>query len=173
VAVTNETITTVAVDDPHGDLRSAVRGICSAFDDAYWREMDESHQFPWDFYNQLAAHGRIGIAIPKEYGGGGGGVTEASVLLEEIAASGAAMNGCSAIHLSIFGMNPVVKYGSDSMRQSYLPRVASGELHVSFGVTEPDAGTDTTSISTRGARVQGGYIVRGRKVWTTKADISD
>jgi acyl-CoA dehydrogenase len=90
-------------------------------------------------------------------------------MLEEIAASGAAMNGCSAVHLSIFGMNPVVKHGSDWMRSTYLPQVANGELHVAFGVTEPDAGLDTTSITTFAHRVEGGYRVRGRKIWTSKA----
>src|SRR5439155_3916166 len=103
------------------------------------------------------------------YGGAGRGITEASIILEEIAASGAAMNGCSGVHLSIFGMNAVVKHGSEEMRQKYLPRVASGDLHVAFGVTEPDAGTDTTAITTRATRDGDLYIVRGRKVWTTKA----
>ena len=111
----------------------------------------------------------MGIAIPEEWGGGGQGITEASIVLEEVAASGAAMNGCSALHLSIFGMNPVVKHGSDEMRATYLPQVVDGSLHVAFGVTEPDAGTDTTAITTTARRVDGGYLVRGRKVWTTKA----
>jgi acyl-CoA dehydrogenase len=117
----------------------------------------------------MADGGWIGIAIPEKYGGGGRGITEASIVLEEVAASGAAMNGCSAIHLSIFGMEPVVRHGSDEMRETYLPRVASGDLHVAFGVTEPDAGTDTTAITTRATRDGDVYTVRGRKVWTTKA----
>jgi acyl-CoA dehydrogenase len=159
--------------DDIGAIRDGVRRVCSKFPDAYWREMDSRHEFPWDFYGALAEGGWIGIAIPEEYGGGGRGITEASVVLEEVAASGAAMNGCSAIHLSIFGMNPVVKHGSPEMREKYLPRVASGDLHVAFGVTEPDAGTDTTSITTR-ARLDGDhYVVRGRKVWMTKALYSD
>ena len=97
----------------------------------------------------MAEGGWVGIAIPQEFGGGGQGITEASIVLEEVAASGAAMNGCSALHLSIFGMNPVVKYGSDEMKSAYLPRVARGDLHVAFGVTEPDSGTDTARSSTR------------------------
>jgi acyl-CoA dehydrogenase len=109
------------------------------------------------------------VAIPEAYGGSGRGISEASIVLEEVAASGAAMNGASAIHLSIFGMHPVVKHGDEDMKQKYLPRVASGDLHVAFGVTEPDAGTDTTSISTFARREGDQYIVRGRKVWTTKA----
>jgi acyl-CoA dehydrogenase len=117
----------------------------------------------------LAEAGWIGVAIPEAYGGSGRGISEASIVLEEISASGAAMNGASAVHLSIFGMHPVVKHGSDDLKQTYLPRVASGDLHVAFGVTEPDAGTDTTSISTFARRDGDHYIVRGRKVWTTKA----
>ena len=117
----------------------------------------------------MAEGGWVGIAIPEECGGGGRGITEASIVLEEVAASGAAMNGCSALHLSIFGMNPVVKHGTDAMRAEYLPQVASGELHVAFGVTEPDAGTDTTAITTSATLDGDHYVVRGRKVWTTKA----
>ena len=153
----------------HDLIRDAIQKICADFPDEYWSECDESHRFPWDFYNALAKGGWIGIAIPEKYGGSGRGITEASIVLEEVAASGAAMNGCSGIHLSIFGMQPVVKYGSEEMKQKYLPRVANGDLHVAFGVTEPDAGTDTTSITTRARRVGDHYVVRGRKVWTTKA----
>ncbi|HMJ77346.1 MAG TPA: acyl-CoA dehydrogenase family protein, partial [Iamia sp.] len=113
-----------------------------------------------------------GIAIPEEHGGGGAGITEASIMLEEIAASGAAMNGCSAIHLSIFGMNPVVKHGSDAMRAAYLPRVVDGSLHVAFGVTEPTAGTDTSRIATRATRDGDGWRISGQKIWTSKAEES-
>lgn len=156
-------------NEDHLAIREAVRRVCADFDDTYWRERDERHEFPWEFYKAMAAGGWVGIAIPEEFGGGGQGITEASILLEEVAASGAAMNGCSALHLSVFGMNPVVEHGSPEMREKYLPRVAVGDLHVAFGVTEPDAGTDTTHIATRGWRDGHSYIVRGRKVWTTKA----
>ena len=158
-----------AVDEDHELIRAAVRAVCRDFDDTYWRRCDAEHQFPWAFYDAMAAGGWVGIAIPEEFGGGGRGITEASIVLEEIAASGAAMNGCSALHLSIFGMNPVVKYGSDEMKRTYLPRVARGDLHVAFGVTEPDSGTDTAAISTRAWREGDHYLVRGQKVWTTKA----
>lgn len=155
--------------EEHDLIRGAIQKICSNYPDEYWGECDEKHQFPWDFYNEMAEGGWIGVAIPEQYGGSGKGLTEASIILEEVAASGAAMNGCSGIHLSIFGMHPVVKYGSEEMKQKYLPQVAKGELHVAFGVTEPDAGTDTTSITTT-ARLEGDhYKVKGRKVWTTKA----
>jgi acyl-CoA dehydrogenase len=155
--------------DDFADLRGAIRQVCSKFDDAYWRKQDEEHEFPWEFYQALADGGWIGIAIPEEFGGGGAGITEASILMEEIAASGAGMNGCSSIHLSVFGMNPVVAHGTDEMKKKYLHRVASGDMHVAFGVTEPDAGTDTTRIKTRAVRDGDHYIVHGQKVWTTKA----
>ena len=155
--------------DEHQLIRDAIGKICADFPDEYWSKCDDGHLFPWDFYNALAEAGWIGIAIPEQYGGSGRGITEASIVLEEVAASGAAMNGASSIHLSIFGMHPVVKYGSEDMKQKYLPRVAAGDLHVAFGVTEPDAGTDTSSIKTT-ARLDGDkYLVKGRKVWTTKA----
>ncbi|TQJ29926.1 acyl-CoA dehydrogenase family protein [Microbacterium sp. SLBN-146] len=155
------------------DIRQAVRDICDGFGAEYWRRCDEQHEFPWDFYDAMASAGWVGISIPEEFGGGGAGITEASVVLEEVAASGAAMNGASALHISIFGMNPVVKHGSDAMKEAYLARVASGELHVSFGVTEPDAGTDTPSITTRAVRDGDEYVVSGQKVWITKAHISE
>ena len=158
-----------ALTEEQDMIRDAIRRICTDFPDEYWAKCDEEHTFPWDFYNALAEGGWIGIAIPEAYGGSGKGITEASIILEEVSASGAAMNGASGIHLSIFGMHPVVKYGSEEMKQKYLPRVANGDLHVAFGVTEPDAGTDTTSISTTATLNGDHYIVKGRKVWTTKA----
>lgn len=154
-------------------IRRGIREVCAPFDDAYWRACDTDHEFPWAFYKALAEGGWIGVAIPQEYGGGGQGITCASIVLEEIAASGAAMNGASAVHLSIFGMNPIVKHGSSEMKQRYLPKVVTGELHAAFGVTEPDAGTDTTSITTRAVRDGDHYVVHGAKVWTTKAPYCD
>ncbi len=153
----------------HRVIREAVREICARFPDEYWAELDQSHTFPWEFYQAMAKGGWIGVAIPAGFGGGGGGITEASIVLEEVAASGACMNGASSIHLSIFGMHPVVRHGSDELKRKYLPRVATGELHVAFGVTEPDAGLDTTAIRTRAVRDGEGYRVTGRKVWTSKA----
>ncbi|MDT7565248.1 MAG: acyl-CoA dehydrogenase, partial [Pseudonocardiales bacterium] len=158
-------------------IRAAVRDVCKQFDDDYWMRLDAEHTFPWEFYREMAKGGWIVIAIPEAYGGGGQGITEASLVLEEVAASGACMNGASAIHLSIFGMHPVVLHGSEELKQRVLPPVASGELHVAFGVTEPDAGLDTTSISTRAVRDNSGdspgYRIHGRKVWTSKALESD
>ncbi len=156
--------------DEIADIRAAVRQTCRDFTDEYWRACDDEHRFPWDFYDTMAKGGWVGIAIPEEYGGGGRGITEASIVLEEVAASGAAMNGCSALHLSIFGMNPVVKHGSEEMRAKYLPRVAQGDLHVAFGVTEPNSGTDTSAIETTATLHGDHYVVRGQKIWTTKAE---
>jgi acyl-CoA dehydrogenase len=155
--------------EDHDMIRDAVRRVCARFPDDYWAECDAEQQFPWDFYNAMAEAGWIGVAIPEAYGGSGQGITEASIVLEEVAASGAAMNGATPLHLSMFGMHPVVKHGSEHMKRKYLPAVASGSLHVAFGVTEPDAGSDTTSISTFARRDGDHYLVRGRKVWTTKA----
>jgi acyl-CoA dehydrogenase len=150
-------------------IKESVGKLCGDYPDEYWSDKDKNHEFPWDFYDAMAQAGWLGIAIPEAYGGSGRGITEASLVLEEVAASGAAMNGATSLHLSIFGMHPVVKYGDEEMKQKYLPRVANGDLHVAFGVTEPDAGTDTTSITTA-ARLEGDhYLVKGRKVWTTKA----
>jgi acyl-CoA dehydrogenase len=154
-------------------IRDAVAKVCAGFPDEYWAEKDAGHEFPWEFYNAMAEAGWIGIAIPEAYGGSGRGITEASLVLEEVAASGAAMNGATALHLSVFGMHPVVNHGSEELKQRFLPRVASGDLHVAFGVTEPNAGTDTTSIDTFARREGDDYIVRGRKVWTTKALIAE
>ncbi len=156
-------------DEEHRLIRAAIRDICARFPDEYWADLDASHTFPWAFYDAMAKGGWIGIAIPAEFGGGGAGITEASIILEEVAASGACMNGASSIHLSIFGMHPVVKHGSDALKRAYLPRVARGDLHVAFGVTEPDAGVDTAAIRISAVRTAGGYAVTGRKVWTSKA----
>lgn len=159
--------------DDHRAVRDAVRGVCSRFPVEYWRQHDSEHEFPWAFYDAMASAGWIGIAIPEEHGGSGAGLVEASLVLEEVAASGAAMNGASALHTSIFGMSPVVKHGDEALKKRYLPEVAAGRLHVAFGVTEPDAGTDTPSITTRAVRDGDQYVVNGQKVWTTKAHVSD
>ena len=159
----------ITESEDHRLIREAVRDVCRTFDDEYWAACERDHAFPWAFYEAMAAGGWVGIAIPEEYGGGGQGIDAASIVLEEVAASGACMNGASAIHMSVFGMHPVVLHGSDAMRARYLPRIATGDLHVAFGVTEPDAGLDTTAITTRAERDGDVYRVHGRKVWTSKA----
>ena len=156
-------------DQTHADIRQAVRTLCKAFPDEYWMEHDDSHEFPWEFYNAVAEGGWLGLTIPEEYGGGGLGVTEAAIVEQEIAASGAGMGGCSAVHIGIFGFDPIIRHGSEQLKQRFLPRVPTGDLHISFAVTEPDAGTDTTRITTFARKVPNGFLVTGKKVWITKA----
>ncbi len=153
-------------------IRVQARALAARFDDAYWRRCDKAHEFPWDFYQAFADGGWLGVAIPPEYGGAGLGITEASILLEEVSASGAAMNGATALHLTIFGLNPVVRHGSAELKQRILPEAAAGRLHVAFGVTEPNAGSDTPSITTFARRDGDNFLVRGQKVWTSKAQES-
>jgi acyl-CoA dehydrogenase len=159
-----------APDEDHLAIIEAVDATCAAFDDQYWSECDIGHRFPWEFYRVMAEGGWVGIAIPEQYGGGGRGITEAALVLNRVAASGAAMNGSTALHLTMFGLNPVVKFGNERLKNTFLPRAASGDLHVAFGVTEPDAGTDTGRITTRAVEDgAGGWIITGRKIWTSKA----
>jgi acyl-CoA dehydrogenase len=150
-------------------IRAAVRELAAKFDDQYWMERDAAHEFPEEFYRTFASGGWLGITIPEQYGGHGFGITEASLLLEEVAASGAGMNGASSIHMSIFGMHPVIVHGSEAMKQENLPRIVDGDLHVCFGVTEPGAGLDTTRITTFARQDGGDYVINGRKVWISKA----
>lgn len=158
-----------SVDTTHEDIRSAVGKLCSDFPDDYWAEHDQSQEFPWEFYNAVVKGGWLGLTVPADYGGGDLGVTEAAIVEQEIAASGAGMNGCSAVHIGIFGFEPIIRHGSAELKQRFLPRLAQGDLHVSFAVTEPDAGTDTTNISTFAKKVDGGWSISGKKVWITKA----
>ncbi len=158
-----------ALSEAQQAIRDQARALAGRFDDAYWRGCDAEHRFPWEFYQAFADAGWLGIAIPQELGGAGLGIGEAALLLEEVAASGAAMNGATALHLTIFGLNPVVRHGSEELRRRILPEAAAGRLHVAFGVTEPDAGSDTPSITTRAERKGDQWIVRGKKVWTSKA----
>lgn len=157
-------------DPDHAAITEGVDRVCADFDDAYWAGCDERHDFPWDFYNAMAQGGWVGIAIPEAFGGGGRGITEGALVLNRVAASGAAMNGSTALHLTMFGLQPVVKFGSQELKEAFLPRAAAGDLHIAFGVTEPDAGTDTSRITTRAVEDgMGGWIVSGRKIWTSKA----
>jgi acyl-CoA dehydrogenase len=158
-----------ALSEDQQAIREAVAELASRFDDQYWMHKDQAHEFPTDFYDAFAQAGWLGITTPEEYGGSGFGITEASLLLEEVAASGAGMNGASSIHMSIFGMHPVIVHGSDGMKGENLPRIASGDLHVCFGVTEPGAGLDTTRITTFARRDGSDYVVNGAKVWISKA----
>jgi acyl-CoA dehydrogenase len=150
-------------------IRKAVAELAGKFDDQYWSEKDAAKEFPTEFYDTFAKGGWLGITTPEEYGGQGFGITEASILLEEVSASGGGMNAASSMHLSIFGMHPVIVHGSDEMKQENLPRIVNGDLHVCFGVTEPGAGLDTTRITTFAKRDGDDYVVNGKKVWISKA----
>ncbi len=150
-------------------IRRAVAELAAKFDDQYWMEKDAAHEFPADFYQAFADGGWLGITTPEEYGGHGFGISEAALLLEEVSASGAGMNGASSMHLSIFGMHPVIVHGSEELKRETLPRIVTGDLHVCFGVTEPGAGLDTTRITTFAKRDGSDYVVNGRKVWISKA----
>ncbi len=151
------------------NIRHEARRLAGQFNDDYWRTHDEKHEFPWDFYNAFAEQGWIGIIVPEKYGGAGMGVMQAAMLLGEVAHSAGAQNAASALHISIFGMGPVIHHGSEELKQRYLPPTASGELHVSFGVTEDDAGTDTSRIRTFARRDGSRWIINGKKIWNTKA----
>lgn len=151
-------------------IAEAVRKRCAEFDDVYWSNCDDQHRFPWDFYQAMANDGWLGLAFPEEYGGGDKGIAEAAIMMREVAASGGAMNACTAMHLTVFGLQPVIKYGNERLKSEFLPRAVSGDLHVAFGVTEPNAGTDTSRISTKAVKQSDGdWKITGQKIWTSKA----
>ncbi|NYE04263.1 acyl-CoA dehydrogenase [Bacillus niacini] len=154
-------------------LRKVTRDICKNFDDEYWRTIEKEHIFPTEFWNACAEAGLIGVLISEEYGGAGLNITDAVIILMEIAKSAAGMDGASSIHLSMFGANPLFYHGNKEQLQKYLPDVASGKLHVCFGVTEPNAGTDTARITTFAKKQGNKYIVNGHKVFITKAQKAD
>ena len=154
-------------------IRTQVRQIADAFDLEYWRERDKTKEYPQDFLDAFAKAGWLGIAIPEAYGGAGLGTLEACLLLHEICASGAGTSGASPVHFSIFPPMPIIKYGSDEQKQNYLPKIASGEMNLGFSITEPDAGTDTTRISTFAARDGDDYVITGKKVWSSNLQHAD
>ena len=151
------------------DVRTAVRDLCKRFPLEYWREHDRDAAYPGDFIDAFAEAGWLGATIPTEYGGLGLGVTQASVMLQEVAASGAGMSGASAIHGCVFPPGPLIHHGSDELKAEYLPKLASGEITMAFGVTEPDAGLDTSRITTRATRSGDRWTIHGKKVWISNA----
>ncbi|HZR81338.1 MAG TPA: acyl-CoA dehydrogenase family protein [Candidatus Binatia bacterium] len=151
------------------EIRRQVRALCARFPDDYWRERDESGVFPDEFYRAVADAGWLGVAIPREYGGSGLGITEAALVMQTVGESGGGTQACSSIHLGMFGLEPLIKYGTESAKRKHLPRILSGEIHVSFAVTEPDAGTNTTEITTTARRDGDDWVIHGRKVFITKA----
>ena len=150
-------------------VRKSTRELARRFDLEYWRQKDDKAEYPWEFVKAFADAGWCGAMIPEEYGGLGLGVTEAGIMLSEVAASGAGTGGASAIHFYIFPPGPILRHGSEEMKRQWLPKLASGEILMAFGVTEPNAGVDTSRITTRADRVDGGYVVNGHKVWITNA----
>ncbi len=151
------------------EIRRAIQALCNKFDDDYWSEKDRQHEFPHDFANTVAAGGWLGIAMPVEFGGAGMGVTEAAIMMHEIGHSAGSFAACSAVHINIFGLHSIVKHGSDAQCEKWLPSIIDGSCRACFGVTEPDAGLDTTNIKTQASRAGDRYIVNGQKVWTSTA----
>src|SRR5882757_7695424 len=155
--------------EAQNEIVRQVRTLCADFPDEYWRDHDRRAEFPHDFYAAVAKAGYLGVAIPERYGGSGLGITEAALVMREVAASGGAMAAASSIHLSIFGVSPLVFHGTEEQKSRYLPKVISGEMQVAFSITEPDAGNDITQIRTAARRDGDHYVINGRKVFTTKA----
>lgn len=151
---------------------TAVAKICAAFDDAYWLDRDTTGEFPQDFAQAMADGGWLGIAMPEEYGGAGLGITEAALMMRTVSESGACMSGASAIHLNIFGLNPVVVFGTPEQKQRMLPPIIQAKERACFGVTEPDAGLNTTKISTFAKHTGQSYVVNGKKIWTSTAQVA-
>jgi acyl-CoA dehydrogenase len=157
--------------DLHQDLRTGVRDLCKAFPDSYWRELDARRAYPDAFVRALTDAGYLAALIPEEYGGSGLGVTEASIILEEINRSGGNAGAC---HAQMYTMGTLLRHGSDAQKRAFLPKIASGELRLqAFGVTEPTTGSDTTQLKTVATRRGDAYIVRGQKVFISRAEHSD
>jgi len=155
------------------EIRDAVLRLCTRFDENYWLKKDHEGTFPHDFYQAVVDDGWLGIATPAEFGGAGLGITEAAVMMQAIAESGACLSGASAVHLPVFGLQPVVLFGTAEQKQRILPPVVRGEHKVCFAVTEPNAGLNTTALKTRAERREGGYLVNGEKIWITTAQVAD
>jgi acyl-CoA dehydrogenase len=152
------------------EIRSAVRELCASYPGEYWRAL-EPDRYPEEFVRALTDAGWLAALVPEEYGGAGLGLTAASVILEEINASGCNSGAC---HAQMYTMGTVLRHGSDAQKERYLPRIASGELRLqAFGVTEPSVGSDTTSLQTTATRVDGGWSISGQKLWTSRAEHSD
>lgn len=154
-------------------IREGVERLCSRFDDAYWLKKDQAAEFPIEFYRAVADAGFLGVAMPEEHGGSGLGITEAAVMMRAVAESGAGMSGASAIHMNIFGLQPVVRFGTDEQKARMLPPLVRGEEKACFAVTEPDAGLNTTEIKTAAVRKGDRWVVTGQKIWISTAQVAD
>jgi acyl-CoA dehydrogenase len=158
-----------ALTDAQQQIRDEVLRLCGRFDDAYWLERDRTATFPDAFFAAMAEGNWLGVAMPEEYGGAGLGITEAAIMMQAVAESGACMSGASAIHINVFGLNPVVVFGTDEQKRRMLPPIVAGRDKACFGVTEPNAGLNTTQITTRAERRGDRYVVNGTKIWTSTA----
>jgi acyl-CoA dehydrogenase len=153
------------------DLRAGVRALCRSFPDTYWRDLDGRRAYPEDFVKALTAAGYLAALVPEEYGGSGLGVSDASIILEEIHRSGGTAGAC---HAQMYTMGTLLRHGSEAQKRAYLPRIASGELRLqAFGVSEPTTGSDTTQLKTTATRRGDRYVVRGQKIWISRAEHSD
>ena len=154
-------------------IREAVTRVCAPFDAHYWLEKDRHGGFPLDFHQAIADAGWLGVCMPEEYGGAGLGIMEAAIVVQAISESGAGMSGVSAVHMNIFGLNPVVMYGTPEQKQRILPPLISGKEKACFAVTEPNTGLNTTRLKTFARREGDGYVVTGQKVWITTAQVTE
>jgi acyl-CoA dehydrogenase len=160
-------------EDDLNVIREGVRAVCAQFGDDYWLARDDDGKFPHEFHRAMAEGGWLGITMPEQYGGSGLGVTEATVMMNEVAANGGGFAAASTIHINLFGPHPIVVEGTEEQKARWVPRLVSGEDQCCFGFTEPDAGLNTTRIKTFAEKVPGGYIVHGQKVWTSTAQVAN
>jgi acyl-CoA dehydrogenase len=160
-------------EDERNAIREGVRAVVSRFGDDYWLERDEDGRFPHEFHRAMAEAGWLGITMPEEYGGAGLGVTEAAIMMHEVASHGGAMAAASTVHINLFGPHPIVVKGTPEQKARWVPQLISGKDQCCFGFTEPDAGLNTTRIKTFAEKVKGGYVVRGQKVWTSTAQVAN
>jgi len=161
------------LSEEHQNLKSAIERICMRFGDEYWLAKDLSGGFPEDFHKAFVDGGWLGICIPEQFGGSGLGIFEAALMMQTIAASGAGMSGASALHMNIFGLNPVVVFGSEEQKQRTLPPLVRGEDKACFAITEPDAGLNTLKLKTRAVRDGGNYVLSGQKIWISTAQVAN
>ncbi len=162
-----------ALSDQQQSIRDAIAKVCARFDDAYWLARDRDGGFPVEFHRAMAEAGWLGICMPEAFGGAGLGLIEAAIIMRAIAESGAGMSGASAVHLNVFGLNPVVVFGTDAQRARMLPPVIAGRERACFAVTEPNTGLNTTQLKTRAVRKGERYIVNGQKVWISTAQVAE
>ncbi|QWE06106.1 acyl-CoA dehydrogenase family protein [Polynucleobacter sp. JS-JIR-5-A7] len=153
-------------------IQDAIEKLCKPFDADYWLKKDQLGDFPFDFHQTLADAGWLGIAMPQEYGGAGLGITEAALMMRTISGSGAGLSGASAVHMNIFGLHPVVVFGSDEQKQRWLPPLIAGKDRACFGVTEPNAGLNTLKLSTKAEKQEDHYLVSGQKIWISTAQVA-